>query len=75
MLNISVENYGNTKIHTRKIGNRRSFWVGMIDLQKGYLIYLGRKYMVFLQLKILQKSKLGNVKIDNFRIKFGVQIK
>ena len=75
MLNISVENYGNTKIHTRKIDNRRSFWVRMIDLQKGYLIYLGRKYMVFLQLKILQKSKLGNVKIDNFRIKFGVQIK
>ena len=34
MLNISVENYNNAGVHIIKIGNRRSFWITIIDVQK-----------------------------------------
>ena len=35
ILNINVENYRNAEVHTIRIGNRSSFWVRMIDVQKG----------------------------------------
>ena len=38
VLDISFENYNNTGLHIMKIGNGRSFWLIMIDVQKGLCI-------------------------------------
>ena len=34
MLDISVKDYKNAKVHTITMGNRRLFWVRMHDVQK-----------------------------------------
>ena len=35
MVNISVKNYQNARVHTITIINKKLFWVKMIDVQNG----------------------------------------
>ena len=35
MVVITVQVYARAGVHTKKVGNRKLFWVKMIDLKKG----------------------------------------
>ena len=66
MVVITVQVYARAGVHTKKVGNRKLFWVKMIDLKKGlglkiFLIQLENKYKVCMRLNILRRNKKQNI--------------
>ena len=61
MIVIIVQNYTDAKVHTITVGNRKLFWVRMIDVKNR--LDKNNTFDAVRKLKILQKSKLENINV------------
>ena len=66
MVVIAVQTYAEAKVYTIKVGNKKLFYVKMIDVQKGLGLknmpdLVKNKDVVFLKQKTLSKNKRKNI--------------